>query len=202
MVRGVGRGKTILCVPQAIASATLRAVPNDSASAPFIVTGELPVDVFSWANGLRTEHFPPERNHLKAHVTLFHSFAPSLRDGLPRFLAQLAGEFAAPEGEISGLMDLGGGTALSIRSEEMLAVRLLIADHFRDMLTQQDQGGKRLHITIQNKVDRRAAQALQADLGARLLPRRFVFTGLGLHLYRNPHWEPVGTWKFRGKHSA
>jgi 2'-5' RNA ligase superfamily len=180
----------------------VQAVTADSASAPFIVTGELPVDIFSWANGLRTEHFPPERNWLKAHVTLFHSFAPSLRDELPRFLAQLAGEFAAPAAEITGLMDLGGGTALSIRSEGLLAVRQLIADHFWDLLTKQDQGGKRLHITIQNKVERKVAQALQADLGPRLLPRRFVFTGIGLHLYRNPHWEPVGMWKFRGKHSA
>lgn len=186
----------------AIASARLRVVPNDPASAQFIVTGELPVDIFSWANGLRTEHFPPERNHLKAHVTLFHSFAPSLRDELPRFLAQVAGEFAAPDAEIAGLMDLGSGTALSIHSEEMLTVRQVIADHFRDMLTQQDQGGKRLHITIQNKVDRMAALALQTDLGARLVLRQFDFTGLGLHLYRGPHWEPVGTWKFRGKHSA
>lgn len=177
-------------------------MPNDPAHAPFIVTGELPVDIFSWANSLRAEHFPPERNHLKAHVTLFHAFAPSLREELPRFLSQLAGEFAAPEAEITGLMDLGGGTALSIRSEALLAVRQLIAEHFWDMLTKQDQGGKRLHITIQNKVDRQTAKALQATLGPTLALRRFAFTGLGLHLYRNPFWEPVGTWKFRGKHSA
>ena len=25
------------------------------------------------------------------------------------------------------------------------------------------------------------------------------FTGLGLHLYQNPHWERVNVWKFRGK---
>jgi hypothetical protein len=173
-----------------------------SPPAPFIVTGELPVDIFSWANGLRAEHFPPERNHLKAHVTLFHSFAPSLRDELPRFLSRMAGEFAPPVAELTGLMDLGGGTALTIRSPGLLAVRQLISDHFWDMLTKQDQGGKRLHITIQNKVPRAEALALQAELGPRLLSRRFAFTGLGLHLYRGPHWEAVNTWKFRGKHGA
>lgn len=176
--------------------------PSQLPPAPFIVTGELPVDIFSWANGLRAENFPPERNFLKAHVTLFHSFAPSLRDELPRFLARMAGEFAPPTAELTGLMDLGGGTALEIRSPAMLAVRKLIADHFWDMLTKQDQGGKKLHITVQNKVSRKDAVALQAELGPRLLPRRFGFTGLGLHIYRNPHWEAVATWKFRGKHSA
>ena len=167
-----------------------------------MVTGELPVDIFSWANGLRTEHFPPERNVLKAHITLFHSFAPSLREELPRFLSRMAGEFARPAAEVTGLMDLGGGTALAVRSSSLLAVRELIADHFWDMLTKQDQGGKILHITIQNKVSRAEAVALQAELGSRLLQWRFAFTGLGLHLYRGPHWEAVNSWKFRGKHSA
>lgn len=173
--------------------------PSPPPPAPFIVTAELPVDVFSWANGLRAEHFPPERNWLKAHVTLFHSFAPSLRDELPRYLARMAGEFAPPHAELTGLMDLGSGTALAIRSPAMLAVRDAIAEHFWQMLTQQDRGGKKLHITIQNKVDRAAALALQAMLGPKLRQRAFAFTGLGLHIYRSPHWEAVGTWKFRGK---
>ncbi len=176
--------------------------PSRSPSAPFIVTAELPEDLFAWSNGLRTEHFPPERNWLKAHVTLFHSFAPSLREELPRFLSRMAGEFAPPAAEITGLMDLGQGTALAIRSPGMIAVREVIAEHFRDMLTRQDQGGKKLHITIQNKVERATAAALPQRLGAQFGQRRFAFTGLGLHLYRNPHWEAAGVWKFRGKHSA
>lgn len=173
--------------------------PSPPPPAPFIVTAELPADIFSWANGLRAENYPPERNWLKAHVTLFHSFAPSLRDELPRFLARMAGEYAAPPAEVSGLIDLGGGTALAIRSPGMLTIRERIAEHFWHMLTSQDQGGKKLHITVQNKVPRQTAMALQAELGARLKPRTFAFTGLGLHLYRNPHWEAVGVWRLRGK---
>jgi hypothetical protein len=176
--------------------------PPKRTHAPFIVTAELPADIYAWSNGLRTEHFPRERNWLKAHVTLFHSFAPSLRDELPRFLARIAGEFSAPTAEICGLMDLGGGTALEIRSPGMLAIRGRIADHFWHMLTSQDQGGKKLHITVQNKVPRAEAIALQAALGQRMTARAFAFTGLGLQLYQNPHWEAVGTWKFRGKERA
>jgi len=176
--------------------------PSRTPPAPFIVTGELPVDVFSWANGLRTQHFPPDRNKLAAHVTLFHSLAPSLREELPRLLARLAGEFAPPAAEMSGLMDLGQGTALAIRSPAMLAIRDRIAEPLWDMLTRQDQGAKRLHITIQNKVARSDAVALQDHLAPTLRRHSFAFTGLGLHIYRGTHWEPVGIWKFRGKHSA
>lgn len=176
--------------------------PAPRRHAPFIVTAELPGDLFAWANDLRRTHFPPERNNLPAHVTLFHALAPSLREELPRELARMAGEFAAPEAELDGLMDLGGGTALFIRSAGMQAIRSELAELFFTMLTAQDRGKKKLHITVQNKVDRAAAKALQAELGAVLLPRRFAFTGLGLHIYRDPHWESVGTWKFRGQHHA
>ena len=167
--------------------------------APFIVTAELPGEIFAWANALRTAHFPPERNHLAAHVTLFHSFAPSLREELPRELARLAGEYAPPEAVADGLMDLGGGTALALRSPDMLAIRAEIAERFYAMLTAQDRGGKRLHITVQNKVERKAAKSLQAELELLLEPRRFRFTGLGMHRYLGPHWEAVGVWKFRGQ---
>lgn len=167
--------------------------------APFIVTAELPANLLAWADRLRRTHFPPERNHLAAHVTLFHSLAPSLRDGLPSVLAQLAGEWPKVAAELTGVMDLGRGTALAIRSEAMLAIREEIAARFHGMLTAQDQHPPRLHITIQNKVEPAAARALQAQLAGSLEPRRFAFTGLGLHRYCNPHWEAVGIWPFRGK---
>lgn len=172
------------------------------AHAPFIVTAELPGDIFALADGLRRAHFPPERNKLAAHVTLFHALAPSLRDELPRELARLAGEYAPPAAELNGLMDLGGGTALFIRSPSMQAVRDELSERFFSMLTAQDRGKKKLHITVQNKVARGAAQALQAQLASVLAARRFAFTGLGLHIYRETHWESLGVWKFRGQHHA
>ncbi len=168
-------------------------------SQPFIVTAELPPDLFKWADALRRAHFPPERNWLQAHVTLFHSFAPSLQRELPGLLGRIAAEHAAAPARIDGLMDLGQGTALAITSPAMLAIRELIADHFHGALTMQDQHAPRLHITIQNKVPREAARALQAELAVTLDSRRFKFTGLGLHRYCNPHWQAQGTWRFRGK---
>jgi hypothetical protein len=169
---------------------------------PFIVTAELPADLFAWANGLRRTHFPPERNHLAAHVTLFHALAPSLREELPAVLARMAAEYAPPSAELTGLMNLGKGTALALTSPLMLSIRSEIADLFHGMLTAQDQHKPRLHITIQNKVTPEAARALQAELGPVVQSRKFAFTGLGLHRYCNPHWEAVGVWPFRGKVSG
>ncbi len=141
----------------------------------------------------------PNATGLKAHVTLFHAFAPSLRDELHGMLGAIAAEFAPAEARIDSLMNLGGGTALKIDSPAMLEIRQRIADHFHGALTAQDAHRPRLHITVQNKVTKEAAKALQAELGPRLEPRSFRFKGLGLHRYCNPHWEAAGTWAFRGK---
>ena len=166
---------------------------------PFIVTAELPRDVFAWSNGLRSEHFPRERNHLEAHVTLFHALAPSLREEVLRYLPRVAALHPAPEARITGLMDLGKGTALRIESPAMSAIREEIAEHFHGTLTAQDDHPLRLHITVQNKVERAEAKALQQLLSARQIERQFNFTGIGLHLYKGGPWEALGRWSFRGK---
>ena len=165
---------------------------------PFIVTAALPPDIQGWAEGLRREHYPPERNHLHAHVTMFHSFAPSLLDELKDFLPQVAREFAPPEGCISGIMDLGKGTAIGLQSEPLVALRSFIAEHFHGSLTVQDLYDPRPHITIQNKVTKAEARALQASLASTIEPREFVFPALELHLYKDGPWEHIKTCAFRG----
>ena len=107
--------------------------------APLIVTATLPTDVQAWADGLRKTHFPPERNHLSAHVTLFHALPPSALDEARTLLASLAGKCAPLPARIDAVMDLGSGTALAIHSPAMLDLRADIAERFHGMLTLQDQ---------------------------------------------------------------
>ncbi|WFL77435.1 2'-5' RNA ligase family protein [Altererythrobacter arenosus] len=169
---------------------------------PFIVTASLPPDLFAWADRLRREHFPPERNHLHAHVTLFHSFAPTLFEELKTVLPRVAGEFAPVPARIEGLMDLGKGTAIRIESPGMLAIRAGIAEHFHGALTDQDLHEPRLHITVQNKVTKEEARALQAELASVVEQREFHFTGLELHRYLGGPWEMVRNFPFRGREKA
>ena len=166
--------------------------------APFILTALLPRDLHRWATALRTEHFPPERNYLEAHVTLFHALPPQCEDELRQVLLTTAARTVPPAGRIHGLMSLGGGTAIWLQSEELLDMRASIADRFHGMLTQQDQHVPRLHVTIQNKVSSSEAKALQADLSDSIEPRDFAFRGLGLYRYRNGPWDHVRDFVFRG----
>jgi hypothetical protein len=170
---------------------------------PFILTAALPPDIAGWAEGLRRAHYPPEKNHLHAHVTLFHAFAPSLREELKDYLPQVAAAFAAPKGRVKGVMDLDMGTAIALEAPQLLALRALIAEHFHGSLTAQDRHEPRPHITIQNKVTRAQARALQARLKPEIArwaaKGSFVFPALELWHYRGGPWERVKTCAFRGR---
>jgi len=170
---------------------------------PFILTAVLPPDLQGFAEGLRRAHFPPERNHLHAHVTLFHAFAPTLLEELCEYVPKVAAGFAAPQGAVRGVMDLGKGTAIALEAPELLRMRALIAEHFRGSLTAQDLHEPRPHITIQNKVTKEEARALQAGLDPVLAPwiakGRFAFPALALHRYCGGPWEHIKTSAFRGR---
>ena len=51
-------------------------------TAPLIVTALIGEADFARLDGLRRAHFPPERNVLRAHLTLFHHLPPSVLEEL------------------------------------------------------------------------------------------------------------------------
>ena len=171
---------------------------NADGPAPLIVTAEMPPDLFSWANQLRQDHFPPERNYLKAHVTLFHALPPSAESELRDCLKDLVRDNPPVPARLVGVMKLGKGTALQLESQDMIALWQQMADRFHGLLTPQDEHKPRLHVTVQNKVTIEEAKALQAQLSARVEPRSFSLTGLAYHYYRGGPWEAAGSFAFRG----
>jgi len=95
-------------------------------------------------------------------------------------------------------MDLGGGVAFRVVSDELDAIREAIADHFHGLLSAQDSSGWRPHVTIQNKVAPRGARTLMAELATSFQPRPLGVVGLSLHRYLGGPWEKITTYKFRG----
>ncbi|WP_235037876.1 MULTISPECIES: 2'-5' RNA ligase family protein [unclassified Novosphingobium] len=167
------------------------------AGAPLLVTAELPDDVLAWTDALRRAHYPPERNRLRAHVTLFHALPPSVEEELIDVLRALA-RAPAPPARICGLMKLDTGTALAVESAAMVELHGAIAERMHGLLTQQDAQPLRLHVTIQNKVTTQAARALQAELGVQLQPVSFRFRGFGLYAWEDGLWRPIRVVTFRG----
>lgn len=165
---------------------------------PLIVTAEMPPDVLAWADGLRRAHYPPERNQLRAHVTLFHALPPWVEAEARTLLGDLAAA-PPPEATLSRVLDLGRGTAFAIECPEMLELRGAIADRFHGLLTAQDSHRIRLHVTVQNKVSPGESKALQRDLAGDFTPFPFRFHGLALHAYEGGPWRTIRTFAFRGR---
>lgn len=168
-------------------------------SAPIIVTAVMGKADQAWANALRAKHYPPERNYLQAHITLFHHLPPSHWPEIKARLAGLAHEFAPPAAYLREVMFLGRGVAYRVECPELLAMREELAADLHGLLTPQDQAKPRLHITVQNKVEPAEANALFAELSAGFEPRSMEITGFAAHFYRGGPWEHIQSWKFSGR---
>lgn len=164
-----------------------------------IITAELGAADLAWLDGQRRRHFPPERNRLPAHLTMFHALPPAAEAEASTLLARLAAQEPAPTAIVAGLMNLGGGVAYRIVSDGLDRVREELASAFHGLLSAQDAGGWRPHVTIQNKVAPKIARALLAELELDFAPRPLAIRGLGLHRYLGGPWEQLALYPFRGQ---
>ena len=160
-----------------------------SAGAPIIVSAVFGRQDQGWFDAQRAAHFPPERNQLSAHLTLFHHLPPSAEAELKHRLAQETRGVRAPRARIGGLMSLGRGVAYRIESPDLVAIRHRLADAFAGLLTPQDAGGWRPHVTIQNKVQPNVAKLLLTSLSRDFVPREVEVAGLAAWWYRGGPWE-------------
>ena len=149
-------------------------------------------------DALRQAHFPPARNQLKAHITLFHALPGSEVDAVLRQVAAVARGQSAIDVEVTGLRSLGGGVALALRSPALDALRAELAHSFAGVLTAQDAQGFRAHVTVQNKVTSAVAKATLAELAAGFAPWSFKVTGVAVWRYAGGPWEAVKTVALRG----
>jgi hypothetical protein len=166
-------------------------------TAPIILTAQMGPQDQKWANDLRKAHFPPERNFLDAHITLFHHLPPALLPEIKARLSGLTAEYVAPRATLIDLMFLGRGVAYQLHSPDLLAMRAALAEVFRGLLIPQDMGTPKLHITVQNKVAPPIAKALYAELSDTFQPRPIAITGFCAYYYRDGPWEKIRGWTFR-----
>lgn len=165
-------------------------------TAPIIVTALFGRNDQGWFDTLRHQHFPPERNQLDAHLTLFHHLPPSAEDELKHRLTQATRGVRAPTATAGGLMSLGRGVAFRIDSPCLTAIRRDLCEAFAGMLTPQDAGGWRPHVTIQNKVTPAVAKLLLATMSRDFHPRTVEITGLATWWYRGGPWESLSRHMF------
>ncbi|PRY17053.1 2'-5' RNA ligase family protein [Kineococcus rhizosphaerae] len=137
---------------------------------------------------LRRTYFPPERNRLPAHLTLFHALPGDALAEVVDAVRQ-ACSTPRPRAEVRSVRSLGRGAALVLDSPGLAAARGRVAAAFPGRLTRQDGQGFRPHVTVQNFVDPAVARATVAELTAGFAPWGFDVQGLDVHRYAGGPWE-------------
>ncbi|QIX60372.1 2'-5' RNA ligase family protein [Hymenobacter sp. BT18] len=165
---------------------------------PLILTLTLDAAAQAFFDRLRQQHFPPERNYLAAHLTLFHHLSSP---ELPNLLEQLREEAHQTPPlplTVASLLFIGQGVAYRCENEQLLNLHRRLQRSWGPTLTPQDRQPLRPHVTVQNKVAAPRARALYEQLSADFTS--FQATGQGLHLwaYRGGPWESLAEFAFEG----
>jgi len=168
-------------------------------AAPLVLTLGLDAAAQARFEALRTEHFPPGRNQVPAHVSLFHALPGAELDAIRADLERCCTGTAPFAVRAAGLRSLGRGVAYTLESAVLGRLRGALARAWADWLGAQDRQGYRPHLTIQNKADPESARVLLAAMQAGFSPFEVEATGLLLWHYRGGPWESAGRFAFGGR---
>ncbi len=167
--------------------------------APLILTLTLDFATQAFFDGLRARHFPPERNFLPAHLTLFHALPGQSRVEIEALLHDAASvQTEALQLTVTGLLFFGQGVAYAVNCPKLTTLHATLQHECsaRFALTPQDQRRLRPHITIQNKAAPATARALFEERQTDFAPFTANGTGLQLWAYQDGPWEPLTSWAF------
>jgi hypothetical protein len=165
------------------------------ALAPLLVTLELDAESFSRLEGLRRRYFPPARNLIPAHLSLFHKLPAEEHPTLVHVLGDAAAR-PCPPLHFGRLRRLGQGMAVAVESRELGAVHQQLAEAFAAWLTPQDRQPFRPHVTLMNKATPEEAARAFAELEATWTPWEGWGEALLLWRYLGGPWERVQRYPF------
>jgi len=170
--------------------------PASGASEPLILTLKMDERSQEMFDRLRGLYFPPERNYLSAHLTLFHKLPGEREAEISADLREVCRDRQPLTLTATGLRSLGQGVAFELSSPDLVMLRRELAGRWGSWLGAQDRQGFRPHVTVQNKVSPERAKALHGRLLATFSPFEVGGVGLSLWRYLGGPWEPSGTYPF------
>ena len=165
-------------------------------TAPLILTLGFDAATFARLDTARRAYFPPERNLIPAHLTLFHALPGKAIAAVAARLTEVTAATSPLPLRIASLRFLGRGVAYEVEAPALRALRATLAEAWRDWLTPQDRQGWRPHVTVQNKVAAEQARATLAELQADFTPWDATGEGLLLWHYRGGPWDAAGRFPF------
>jgi 2'-5' RNA ligase superfamily len=163
---------------------------------PLILTLAMDERSFALFDEQRRRYFPPARNHIPAHLTLFHKLPAEQHHTIADDVLAATAAQPAFAVNVTGLRSLGRGVAYTLESPTLSQFRRGLAMKWALWLTLQDRQKHQPHVTIQNKVEPEVARSLLANLTDNFVPFSITAEGVGLWRYKGGPWEHVETFPF------
>ena len=163
---------------------------------PMILTARIAEEDLQPFDRLRSMHFPSDRNHLRAHLTMFHRLPGERLTEVEERLSAITADVGTIVADVSGLRHLGAGVAFTITSRELQDVQSRLKSEFAKWLGSQDQQKWQPHITVQNKVLKAKADALYRDLAEGFKPHTINIKGVTLWRYLGGPWSEISNFDF------
>lgn len=189
--------------------------PRTNITQPLILTLKTDPTTQTLLTTLRTRHFPRHRNHLSAHITLFHALPAASLPLYTSLLSTLTRTTPAfPIGLGSAFLLGRTGVGINIESEKLRALHGELLRALRSALgeekakgegegrlTRQDCQTLRPHVTVQNKVgEEEARRTLEALRAGEYVEGEGRALGFGLWRYeRSGEWTHLKDFDFEGK---
>jgi 2'-5' RNA ligase len=165
-------------------------------TAPLILTLALDERSFTFFDEQRRRYFPPARNFIPAHLTLFHHLPGAQLGMIEDTIETTATSRNSFELDVTGLRSLGRGVAYTLQSKELAELRRGFASAWAHWLTSQDRQKHQPHVTVQNNVEPVTARTLLTTLTEAFVPFHARGIGLDLWWYRGGPWEKVRFFPF------
>jgi hypothetical protein len=141
---------------------------------------------------LRRRYYPPERNRVPAHVSIFHKLPGGEHE--PETLASVSAisqETKRCPLPLVGLRSLGYGWAVFFDESPLLELYAKLRSTFEDVLINQDKQRWRPHLVIQNKVTLAQSRASLPLMEHEALPSVVQAVGLQTWRYQDGYWETL-----------
>lgn len=165
---------------------------------PLIVTLGFDGETFDRLDGLRCRFFPPERNLIPAHLSLFHALPPEEFDAISAELGEAAGSRPPIALRFSKVAPLGSGFALGLDAPGLAPLHRRLAESFSPWLSPQDRQPFRPHVTLMNKADRTAARLALATYRDEFEPWHGTGDSVLLWAYLGGPWKPLARYPLSG----
>ena len=165
-------------------------------ASPLILTLALNEEASAFFNSLRKKYFPPERNFLQAHLTLFHHLPPT-ESTVWDDIKTSANQCAVLEAAITDVVSIGKGVAYKIECLPLLQLHRTLQQKWQQWLTPQDKQKLWPHVTVQNKATPAIVKHTLEKLKESFQPFTAYGTGLSLWRYEGGPWKFIETFPFQ-----